>query len=107
MIDWERRFAAALKKERSDGNHSRFEEQSSKPINPYHLPETKMGKTRMERISWEQLTQEDARGGGFDNRFELAYALKRAGYRFKPLGEYTLYRCHFAWLDSTNSKREI
>jgi len=53
--------------------------------------------TGMERISWEQLTQEDARRGGFDNRFELAYALKRAGYRFKPLDEYPLYRCHFTY----------
>ena len=53
--------------------------------------------TGMEKTSWEQLTQEDARRGGFDNRFELAYALKRAGYRFKPLDEYPLYRCHFTY----------
>jgi hypothetical protein len=53
--------------------------------------------TGMEKISCEQLTQEDARRGGFDNRFELAYALKRAGYRFKPLDEYPLYRCHFTY----------
>ena len=57
--------------------------------------------TGMGKVSWRQLTQEDARRGGFDNRFELAYALKRAGYRFKPLDEYPLYRCHFTW------KREI
>ena len=63
--------------------------------------------TGIERISWGQLTQEDARRGGFDNRFELAYALKRAGYRFKPLDEYPLYRCHFTWLNITNLKREI
>ena len=63
--------------------------------------------TRMERISWAQLSQEDARRGGFDNRFELAYALKRAGYRFKPLDEYPLYRCHFTWSNIINLKREI
>ena len=63
--------------------------------------------TGMERISWGQLTQEDARHGGFDNRFELAYALKRAGYRFKPLDEYPLYRCHFTWLNVTDLKKEI
>ena len=63
--------------------------------------------TGMEKVSWRQLTQEDARRGGFDNRFELAYALKRAGYRFKPLDEYPLYRCHFTWLNITNLKREI
>ena len=53
--------------------------------------------TGIERISWGLLTQEDARRGGFDNRFELAYALKRAGYRFRPLDEYPLYRCHFTY----------
>jgi len=63
--------------------------------------------TGMERTSWGQLTQEDTRRGGFDNRFELAYALKRAGYRFKPLDEYPLYRCHFTWSNVSNLKREI
>ena len=63
--------------------------------------------TGMERISWGQLTQEDAQRGGFDNRFELACALKKAGYRFKPLDEYPLYRCHFTWLNIANLKREI
>lgn len=43
------------------------------------------------------LTHDDARRGGFDNRFELFYALRRAGFRFKPLGEYVFYRCQFAW----------
>ena len=62
--------------------------------------------TGMEKTSWEQLTQEDARRGGFDNRFELAYALKRAGYRFKPLDEYPLYRCKFTGLNITNLKGE-
>ena len=51
----------------------------------------------MDKVSWEELTQDDAWRGGFDNRFELAYALKRAGYRFKSLDQYQLYRCKFTW----------
>ena len=63
--------------------------------------------TGMEKMSWGRLTLEDARLGGFDNRFELAYALKRAGYRFKPLDEYPLYRCHFTWSNISNLERDI
>ena len=55
--------------------------------------------TGLEKISWKQLSQEDARRGGFDNRFELAYALKRAGYRFVPLDKYQVYRYRFSWLE--------
>jgi len=51
----------------------------------------------MEKVSWEELSQDDAWRGGFDNRFELAYALKRSGYRFKPLNQYPFYRCKFTW----------
>jgi hypothetical protein len=53
----------------------------------------------MVKLYWRDLTLEDAHRGGFDNRFEMAYALKRAGYRFKPLDEYPFYRCQFTWAD--------
>jgi len=59
----------------------------------------------MDAVTWEQLDIDDARRGGFDNRFELAYALKRAGYRFMPLDKYQLYRCQFSWLENNESKR--
>ena len=54
----------------------------------------------MDNLRLEDLTLDDALRGGFDNRFELFSALRRAGYRFKPLNEYTFYRCRFAWEDS-------
>jgi len=63
-----------------------------------------MGYTKLVAIGKTQmngLTQDDAQRGGFDNRFELFYALRRAGYRFKPLNEYVFYRCQFAWLEET------
>ena len=53
--------------------------------------------TSMDKVRLDDLTQDDARRGGFDNRFELFYALRRAGYRFKPLNEYVFYRCQFTW----------
>lgn len=53
--------------------------------------------TGIELVSWGELTEEDARRGGFDTRFELQCALKRAGYRFRLLDDYTLYRCRFTW----------
>jgi len=53
----------------------------------------------MDAVTWEALDIDDARRGGFGNRFELAYALQRAGYRFMPLNQYELYRIQFAWLE--------
>ena len=53
----------------------------------------------MDAITWEALDIDDARRGGFGNRFELAYALQRAGYRFMPLNQYELYRIQFRWLE--------
>jgi hypothetical protein len=52
----------------------------------------------MDKVHWDDLTIEDAQRGGFDSRFGLAYALKRAGYRFLPLGKYRFYRCRFSWV---------
>lgn len=53
----------------------------------------------MDTVSLKTLTIEDARRGGFDSISDLALALKRAGYRFKPLDDYQLYRIQFAWLE--------
>ena len=53
----------------------------------------------MEPVTWEALDVDDARRGGFDTLDDLAAALKRAGFRFKPLDDYQLYRIQFRWLD--------
>lgn len=53
----------------------------------------------MDAVTWEALGVDDARRGGFGNRFELAHALQRAGYRFRPLNDYELYRIQFTWLE--------
>ena len=53
----------------------------------------------MEVVTWEALDIEDARRGGFDTLADLEQALKRAGYRFKPLNEYQFYRIQFTWLE--------
>ena len=53
----------------------------------------------IDSVTWDQLDICDARRGGFDDRFELAYALKRAGYRFMPLDKYRFYRCQFSWVE--------
>jgi len=58
----------------------------------------------METVTWGQLDQDDARRGGFDNRFELAYALKRAGYRFKNISDYEFYRIQFTWREDGDAK---
>ncbi len=51
----------------------------------------------MDRLKAEELDIDDAKRGGFDNRFELFSALRRAGYRFKPLTDYVFYRVQFGW----------
>ena len=51
----------------------------------------------LDPVKWHHLDTGDACRGGFDNRFELASALKRAGYRFKDLEEYFFWRCIFSW----------
>ncbi|MBA7662674.1 hypothetical protein ES703_70704 [subsurface metagenome] len=53
----------------------------------------------MDAVTLDSLTIEDALRGGFDSISDLAFALKRAGYRFKPLEQYQFYRVQFAWLD--------
>jgi len=57
----------------------------------------------MDAVNWEALRITDAHRGGFDSRLEeLAAALKRAGFRFKPLNEYQLYRIQFTWLEEAS-----
>ena len=53
----------------------------------------------MDAVTWACLGMRDARRGGFNNRFELAYALQRGGFRFMPLNDYQLYRIQFTWLE--------
>jgi len=52
----------------------------------------------MDVVTWEALGIDDALRGGFDTLADLEQALKRAGYRFKPLNEYELFRIQFRWL---------
>lgn len=53
----------------------------------------------MDAVNWEHINSDDALRGGFDSLKELAAALKRAGFRFKPLNQYELYRIQFTWLE--------
>jgi len=53
----------------------------------------------MDVITWEGIGTRDARHGGFGNRFELAYALQRAGFRFQPINNYQFYRIQFRWME--------
>jgi predicted DNA-binding protein YlxM (UPF0122 family) len=52
----------------------------------------------MDVVNWEYLNLDDARRGGFDTLDDLGQALKRAGYRFRPLHNYRFYRLQFTWL---------
>jgi hypothetical protein len=51
-----------------------------------------------DRISGYWLSIKDANRGGFESLEELEKALKRAGYRFKPLEKYNFYRIPFEWV---------
>ena len=50
-------------------------------------------------VTWEALGIDDALRGGFDTLADLEQALKRAGYRFKPMNDYQFFRIQFRWLD--------
>jgi hypothetical protein len=59
-----------------------------------------VGFAKLETIEaerWSQLTEADAERGGFPDLVGLKAALVRAGYRFKPLDTYPLYRVRFEW----------
>jgi hypothetical protein len=49
------------------------------------------------RITAAGLMEEDAQRGGFNTLKELKSALKRAGYRFKPITDYAFYKVQFSW----------
>ena len=53
----------------------------------------------MDTVNWEHVNLDDARRGGFDTLGDLEQALKKAGYRFKPLNKYELYRIQFSWME--------
>ncbi|MBA7697335.1 hypothetical protein ES703_106000 [subsurface metagenome] len=53
----------------------------------------------MDAVTWADLGIDDALRGGFDTLADLEQALKRGGYRFKPLSEYQFYRIQFSWLE--------
>ncbi|GAI70270.1 unnamed protein product [marine sediment metagenome] len=55
----------------------------------------------MDVVTWKALDVDDARRGGFGNRFDLGQALQRAGFRFMPLNDYQLFRIQFRWLEET------
>jgi len=57
----------------------------------------------MDAVTWEALDIEDARRGGFDTLGGLEKAFRRAGYRFKPMNMYTLYRVQFSWLEEVHA----
>jgi len=53
----------------------------------------------IDAVNWEYVNLDDANRGGFDNLEDLEKALQRAGYRFKPLNRYELFRIQFSWLE--------
>ena len=48
---------------------------------------------------WDALNENDAKKGGFDTMEDLEQALQRAGFRFRPMNDYQLYRTEFKWLE--------
>lgn len=61
-----------------------------------------IGKARivsMDKVRLSDLGRIDSERGGFEGIMsELHKALRRAGYRFKPLSEYRANRVQFRWL---------
>lgn len=49
-------------------------------------------------VTLDDLTIEDARRSGFDSISGWTIALRRAGYRFKPIEEYSFFRVQFEWV---------
>lgn len=57
----------------------------------------------MDAVTWAALDDDDAKRGGFGNRFDLGQALQRAGFRFMPMNNYQLYRIQFTWLEEVHA----
>lgn len=57
----------------------------------------------MDAVNAGGLDIEDARRGGFDSLKEMEAALQRAGFRFKPLNDYHLFRIQFRWLEKAEA----
>lgn len=55
----------------------------------------------MTAVYWHDLDIEDARRGGFDGKDELEKAMKRAGFRYRDVEHYGLYRIQFLWRDAS------
>ena len=51
-----------------------------------------------EGLSADELDEEDAQRGGFITLAGLVLTLRRAGYRFKALKDYDVFRVRFKWL---------
>lgn len=61
----------------------------------------RLGDAQFRHWAWitaDELYPDDAHRGGFSGRLELLAALRRAGYRFKALKDYEVYRIQFRWL---------
>ena len=50
-----------------------------------------------ERFILAEITVDDARRGGFDDRVGLVKALRRAGFRFRSHDRYKAWRLRFDW----------
>jgi hypothetical protein len=59
---------------------------------------------KIQAVSFRDLTEFDAEIGGFSSLEELKKALRRAGFRFRPLEQYDGYRVRFRWVMKEVSK---
>lgn len=57
----------------------------------------------MDAVTLGGLDTVDARRGGFDSVKDMEAALGRAGFRFKSLNEYHLFRIQFRWLEKVEA----
>lgn len=79
---------------------SRGELKPGDPVEIF-LDGERLGEAEFTRWEWRtanELYPDDARRGGFAGRLELLAAMRRAGFRFKALKDYEVYRIQFRWL---------
>lgn len=55
---------------------------------------------KIQSLRFVDLTEFDAKIGGFATLECLKKALKRAGFRFRPLEQYSGYRVRFKWMEA-------